>query len=143
MTFAGGGLIRASGARCSAMLYRKVSPRCNKTSSALFLFLFLPTVVSLSVAGIFPPTGFAQKRVPASTQNDDLDERIRRVENGLLPPIIIKVEPIAAMLAPQVGGWGLGFELQGENASARFAHSGSNAGYRCLPVAYASKGQGA
>ncbi|HEY6187321.1 MAG TPA: DUF3471 domain-containing protein [Pyrinomonadaceae bacterium] len=47
------------------------------------------------------------------------------------------------MLAPQVGGWGLGFELQGENASARFAHSGSNVGYRCLPVAYASKGQGA
>jgi CubicO group peptidase (beta-lactamase class C family) len=53
--------------------------------------------VNLSFAGMFPPTGFAQKRVPASTQNHDLDERIGRVENGLLSPVIIKGEPLATM----------------------------------------------
>jgi hypothetical protein len=68
-----------------------------KPRTSVFLFLFILTIVNLSVAGIFPTTGFAQKRVPASTQNHDLDERIRRVENGLLPPIIIKGEPSAAM----------------------------------------------
>jgi CubicO group peptidase (beta-lactamase class C family) len=68
-----------------------------KPRTAVFLFLFILTVMSLSVAGIFSPTGFARKRVPASTQNHDLVERIRRVENGLLPPIIIKGEPAAAM----------------------------------------------
>jgi hypothetical protein len=47
------------------------------------------------------------------------------------------------MLTPQVGGWGLGFELQGNNESARFAHDGANEGYRCLLVAYAGNGQGA
>jgi CubicO group peptidase (beta-lactamase class C family) len=68
-----------------------------KPRTSVFLFLFILIVVSLSVAGTFPPTGFAQQRVPASTQNSDLDERIRRVENGLLPPILIKGEPVAAI----------------------------------------------
>lgn len=68
-----------------------------KTRTSIFLFLFILTVLSLSVAGIFSPSGFAQKRVPVSAQNDSLDERIRRVENGLLVPIIIKGEPSAAM----------------------------------------------
>jgi len=68
-----------------------------KTRSSVFLFLFILTVLSLSIAGIFSPGGFAQKRVLASAQNDSLDERIRRVENGLLLPVIIKGEPSAAM----------------------------------------------
>jgi CubicO group peptidase (beta-lactamase class C family) len=68
-----------------------------KTRISVSLFLFILTAVNLSFAGIFPPTGFAQKRVPASTRKYDLDERIRRVENGLLPPVIIKGEPVAAM----------------------------------------------
>lgn len=68
-----------------------------KTRTSLFLFLLILTLLSLSVAGIFSPAGSAQKRVLASTRNANLDERIRRVENGLLPPVIVKGEPIAAM----------------------------------------------
>ncbi len=68
-----------------------------KTRTSIFLFLFILTVLSLSVAGIFSPAGFAQKRVSVSARNDSLDERIRRVENGLLAPVIIKGEPSAAM----------------------------------------------
>ncbi len=68
-----------------------------KTRTYLFLFLFILTVLSLSVAGIFSPAGFAQKRVPVSARNNSLDERIRRVENGLLAQVIIKGEPNAAM----------------------------------------------
>ncbi len=68
-----------------------------KTRTSLFLSLFILTVLSLGIAGIFSPVGFAQKRVPASAQNYSLDERIRRVENGLLAPVIIKGEPSAAM----------------------------------------------
>jgi len=47
------------------------------------------------------------------------------------------------MLTPQVGGWGLGFSLAGEGASARFSHGGANEGYRCVLVAYKNTGQGA
>jgi len=68
-----------------------------KTRTTVFLFLFILTVLSLSVAGIFSPDGFAQKRVSASARNDSLDERIRRVENGLLTPVIVKGEPNEAM----------------------------------------------
>jgi len=68
-----------------------------KTRISVFLFLFILTVLSLSVADIFSPAGFAQKRVPVSARNNSLDERIRHVENGLLPAVIIKGEPDAAM----------------------------------------------
>lgn len=68
-----------------------------KPRTSVLLFLFILTVVNLSVASVFPPNGLAQKRVPVSTQNLDLEERIRRVENGLLPPVLIKGEPVAAM----------------------------------------------
>jgi len=63
----------------------------------LSIFLFILTALSLCVADIFSPTGFAQKRIPASAQNDSLNERIRRVENGLLPLVVIKGEPDPAM----------------------------------------------
>jgi CubicO group peptidase (beta-lactamase class C family) len=56
---------------------------------------------------------------------------------------VLSAKMVNEMLTPQVGGWGLGFELQGKNESARFAHGGSNEGYKCLLVAYASTGQGA
>ena len=68
-----------------------------KTRTSIFLFLFILTVLSLSVAGIFSPSGFAQKRVPVSAQNHSLDERIRRVESGLLPSVIVKGESNALM----------------------------------------------
>ena len=68
-----------------------------KTRTFLFLFLLMLTVLSLSLAGVFSRGGSAQKRVSASVKNDSIDERIRRVENGLLPLVAIKGEPNAAM----------------------------------------------
>jgi CubicO group peptidase (beta-lactamase class C family) len=68
-----------------------------KTKTFIFLFLFTLTILSLSIADIFSPTGFAQKRVSLSARNDSVTERIRRVENGLLPPALVKGEPTATM----------------------------------------------
>lgn len=59
------------------------------------------------------------------------------------PDTVLSAKMVKEMLTPQIGGWGLGFELQGKNESARFSHYGSNEGYKCLLVAYASTGQGA
>jgi len=56
---------------------------------------------------------------------------------------VLSQEMTKQMLTPQIGGWGLGFALAGEGASARFSHGGSNEGYRCLLVAYKNTGQGA
>jgi CubicO group peptidase (beta-lactamase class C family) len=63
----------------------------------IFILLFLCTAFSLGIASIFSPTGLAKKRIYTSTQSARLDERIRRVENGLLLPFIIKGEPSVAM----------------------------------------------
>ncbi|MGJ5633172.1 serine hydrolase [Nostoc sp. CALU 1950] len=63
----------------------------------VFILLFLCTAFSLGIASIFSPTGLAKKRIYTSTQSARLDERIRRVENGLLLPFIIKGEPSVAM----------------------------------------------
>jgi CubicO group peptidase (beta-lactamase class C family) len=68
-----------------------------KTRAFLFLFPLILTVLSLSIASIFSPTGFAQKRVSASDQKDSLNERIRRVEDGLLLPVLVKGAPNPAM----------------------------------------------
>jgi CubicO group peptidase (beta-lactamase class C family) len=56
---------------------------------------------------------------------------------------VLNQKIVAEMLTPQVGGWGLGFELPGKGNSSRFAHSGGNEGYKCLMVAYKNTGQGA
>lgn len=56
---------------------------------------------------------------------------------------ILSAEMINQMLTRQVGGWGLGIELNGENQAARFSHGGANFGYRCTLVAYTNTGQGA
>ena len=56
---------------------------------------------------------------------------------------VLSREMTRQMLTPQVGGWGLGFSLAGEGASARFSHGGANEGYRCVLVAYKNTGQGA
>jgi CubicO group peptidase (beta-lactamase class C family) len=46
------------------------------------------------------------------------------------------------MLTPQIGGWGLGFELP-KKKSVRFAHGGSNFGFQCLLVADKDTEEGA
>ncbi len=55
-----------------------------KTRKLVVFLIFLFTALSLSIVGIFSPTGLAQKQVFASTQSARLDERIRRVENRKL-----------------------------------------------------------
>ena len=64
-----------------------------KKRTLVFLFLFLFTAISLSIDGIFSPTGLAQKQIYTSTQSVKLDEKIRQVENGLLMPFSVKGEP--------------------------------------------------
>jgi CubicO group peptidase (beta-lactamase class C family) len=56
---------------------------------------------------------------------------------------VLDQKTVDEMLTPQVGGWGLGFELPGKGDSSRFAHSGGNEGYKCLMVGYKKTGQGA
>jgi len=56
---------------------------------------------------------------------------------------VLSQDMTTQMLTPQVGGWGLGFALAGEGASARFSHGGANEGFRCLLVAFKDTGQGA
>lgn len=68
-----------------------------KTKTFIFLFPFIMFVLSLSAAGIFSPLGFAQNQVSGPARNDTVAERIRRVENGLLPPVRVKGEPAATM----------------------------------------------
>lgn len=65
--------------------------------TSVFLFLFIFIALSLSIVGIFSPTGFAQKRILIPAQSTSLDQRIRRVENGLLLPVIVKGDSNAAM----------------------------------------------
>ena len=55
---------------------------------------------------------------------------------------ILSAATTKQMLTTQVGGWGLGFVVEGENRNARFSHGGSTDGYRCTMVAY-NTGQGA
>ena len=60
-----------------------------KTRILAFLFLAL----SLNIAGMFSLTGLAQKRISASNKSVIPNERMQRVENGLLMPFSVKGEP--------------------------------------------------
>lgn len=62
-----------------------------KKRTLVFLFLFLLTALSLNIADMFSQTRLAQK------QSAGLDERIRRVEKGLLMPFSIKGAPNITM----------------------------------------------
>lgn len=56
------------------------------------------------------------------------------------PDSILSQNIAEEMLSPQVGGWGLGFELpEGQG----FAHSGANEGYQCVMIAERNIGKGA
>jgi CubicO group peptidase (beta-lactamase class C family) len=46
------------------------------------------------------------------------------------------------MLAPQIGGRGLGWEVYPLGPSFRFAHGGSNIGYKCVLIAWPEYGLG-
>lgn len=47
------------------------------------------------------------------------------------------------MLTPQVGGWGLGFQLEGTGPGFRFRHGGDNPGYKAVMIVFPARGQGA
>ncbi len=68
-----------------------------KTRTFRFLFLLILTALSICITSIFSVTGFAQIQVLPYTRDINLDERIRRVENGLLPSVIVKGEPNGAV----------------------------------------------
>lgn len=67
---------------------------------------------------------------------------IQKSNIGKSNKILLK-ETVNQMLTPQVGGMGLGFELQGEGQQARFLHTGRNDGYTCLLLSYQNTGRGA
>ena len=68
-----------------------------KSKLLVSFLLFLFTALSLSIEGIFSPTGLAQKQFSTSTSGAKSDEKIRRVENGLLMPFSVKDEPNLVM----------------------------------------------
>lgn len=47
------------------------------------------------------------------------------------------------MLTPQLGGWSLGFQLEGEGTALRFRHGGDNPGFKAVMVVYPALGKGA
>jgi CubicO group peptidase (beta-lactamase class C family) len=57
---------------------------------------------------------------------------------------VLSVETVNEMLSPQVEAqFGLGPVLEGNGETARFGHSGGNAGFVCNLTAYKNRGQGA
>jgi len=66
---------------------------------------------------------------------------IQRAINGSKNEIL-SPEMAEAMISPHLGMWGLGFSLLDENDSMRFAHGGSNHGYKCRLEAFLKSGKG-
>lgn len=56
---------------------------------------------------------------------------------------VLSMKTTNDMLTAQVGGWGLGPQLNGTGGAKRFGHSGANAGFQCNMIAYLDTGQGA
>jgi CubicO group peptidase (beta-lactamase class C family) len=84
----------------------------------------------MAAAGLWTtPTDLAKFAIAIQTS-------IKGVQNSFLDQQIVN-----EMLTPQVGGWGLGFELP--ERTTRFAHGGSNEGFQCLMMADKNTGQGA
>ncbi|MGW8267470.1 MAG: serine hydrolase domain-containing protein [Longimicrobiales bacterium] len=55
---------------------------------------------------------------------------------------VLSPEMTRAMFTPVLGGYGLGFGLQGEGEEARFSHGGSNYGFRAQFLAFMEGGRG-
>jgi len=55
---------------------------------------------------------------------------------------VLSPEMTQAQLTPGLGGYGLGFRVQGEGSSARFSHGGSNNGFKAQFLAFMEGGRG-
>lgn len=55
---------------------------------------------------------------------------------------VLTPEMTRQQLTPGLGGYGLGFGIQGEGPDARFSHGGSNYGFRASFLAYLEGGRG-
>jgi CubicO group peptidase (beta-lactamase class C family) len=56
---------------------------------------------------------------------------------------VLSPEMTRAMFTPVLGGYGLGFGIQGEGEEARFSHGGSNYGFKAQFLAFMEGGRGA
>lgn len=56
---------------------------------------------------------------------------------------LLNRDVVRTMLSPQVGGWGLGFQVEGEGQVLRFHHGGDNPGFKAMMLVYPARGQGA
>lgn len=56
---------------------------------------------------------------------------------------LLSPEMVQQMLTPHLDDYGLGIGVKTVAGTPRFSHGGSNAGFRCLLVAYTGRGQGA
>ena len=89
-------------------------------------------VVEMARAGLWTtPTDLARFTLNIMlTYNGEFDGMLSR-------------EMVNQMLTPQIGGMGLGINVQGEGRDLFFFHAGSLPGYRCYLVAYPERGLGA
>jgi CubicO group peptidase (beta-lactamase class C family) len=55
----------------------------------------------------------------------------------------LTAQTVKQMFTTQVGNWGLGFSVEGENRNRRFSHGGSTLEFNSFLVAYNNSGQGA
>ncbi len=55
---------------------------------------------------------------------------------------LLKPETARLMVTPGLGGYGLGFSISGDGASARFSHGGRDAGFDTMLMAYRERSQG-
>ncbi len=55
---------------------------------------------------------------------------------------VLSQEMTRAQLTPGLGGYGLGFGVEGEGSAARFSHGGSNHGFRAQFLAFIEGGRG-
>jgi CubicO group peptidase (beta-lactamase class C family) len=56
---------------------------------------------------------------------------------------VLSAESVRVMITPVADNYGLGFAIHGSGDSLTFEHGGSNQGFKCTLVAFASAGKGA
>ena len=66
---------------------------------------------------------------------------VQRMATGRGPKVMTQ-ELAARMINRQFEDFGLGFGIEGDGAAARFSHSGSNVGFRCMLIAFRDTASG-